>query len=226
VTNLGDLAARTAAADPARPLLTFYDDGTGEWVELSGNTFANWVSKTANLLVDGCGLGPGDTALVAVTPHWQTAAILVGCWAAGLSVESDGDVAFASAPVETSAADRFFLGLAAMGMPYRGELPDGWLDYISEVRPHGDHFRTGPPADPAYFGETHAAVLDRATARAKELGIPANGRVLVDVTTYPDPVDWLLAPLSASASIVLCKDVDATTLRRRAETERAGLTLS
>lgn len=226
MTDLGGLAARAAAGDPARPLLTFYDDGTGEWVELSGNTFANWVSKTANLLVDGCGLGPGDTALVAVPPHWQTAAILVGCWAAGLSVESDGDVAFASSAVDTSAADRFFLGLAAMGMPHRGELPAGWLDYIAEVRPHGDHFSPVTQVGPALFGETHAAVLARATARAGELGIPAGGRVLVDVTAYPDPVDWLLAPWAAGASIVVCKDVDAATLRRRAETERAGLTLS
>jgi hypothetical protein len=145
-------------------------------------------------------------------------------------------VAFASAPSpppatgqllpDTSAGDRFFLGLAPMGMPYRGELPDGWLDYITEVRPHGDHFRPVPLAGPALFGETQAEVLARATTRAKDLGIPANGRVLIDVTRYPDPVDWLLAPLTASASIVLCKDVDATTLRRRAETERAGLTLS
>jgi uncharacterized protein (TIGR03089 family) len=226
VTTLAELPARAAAADPARPLLTFYDDGTGEWVELSGNTFANWVAKTANLLVDGCGLGPGDTALVAVTPHWQTAAILAGCWAAGLSIESDGDVAFASSAVETTAADRFFLGLAAMGMPHRGDLPDGWLDYITEVRPHGDHFRPVPQAGPALFGETHAAVLDRAAARADALGIPKGGRVLIDVTRYPDPVDHLLAPWAAGASIVLCKDVDAATLRRRAETERAGLTLS
>lgn len=225
MTDLGGLAARAAAADPARPLITFYDDGTGEWVELSGNTFANWVSKTANLLVDGCGLGPGDTALVAVTPHWQTAAILVGCWAAGLSVEADGDVAFASSPVDTTAGDRFFLGLAAMGMPHRGDLPAGWLDYITEVRPHGDHFRPTPQAGPALFGEAHADVLTRATARAKELGIPAHGRVLIDVTRYPDPADWLLAPLVAGASVVLCRDVDAATLRRRAETERAGLAL-
>ncbi|GAA0898971.1 TIGR03089 family protein [Virgisporangium aurantiacum] len=233
MTTLADLPARTAAADPARPLLTFYDDGTGEWVELSGNTFANWVSKTANLLVDGCGLGPGDTALVAVTPHWQTAAILVGCWAAGVAVETDpdagADVAFASSAVDTSAGDRFFLGLAAMGMPYRGDLPTGWVDYIAEVRPHGDHFRPVTPVRPddlALGGETHAAVLARATARAGELGIPANGRVLVDVSRYPDPVDHLLAPWASAASIVLCKDVDATTLQRRAETERAGLTLS
>ena len=45
------------AGDPARPLLTWYDDGTGERVELSGATLGNWVAKTANLLVDGCGLG-------------------------------------------------------------------------------------------------------------------------------------------------------------------------
>jgi uncharacterized protein (TIGR03089 family) len=233
--TLADLPTRTAAADPARPLLTFYDDGTGEWVELSGNTFANWVSKTANLLVDGCGLGAGDTALVAVTPHWQTAAILVGCWAAGVAVETDpaaaADVAFSSgsAAIDTRAGDRFFLGLAAMGMPHRGDLPAGWADYITEVRPHGDHFRPVTPVrpdDPALGGETHAAVLTRATARAGELGVPAGGRVLVDVTRYPDPVDHLLAPWAAAASIVLCKDVDATTLRRRAETERAGLTLS
>ena len=112
-----------------------------------------------------------------------------------------------------------------MGMPYRGDLPDGWLDYIAEVRPHGDHFRPVASAGPALFGATQAEVLARATTRAKELGIPANGRVLIDVTKYSDPVDWLLAPLTASASIVLCKDVDAATLQRRAETERAGLSL-
>src|SRR5690606_31992912 len=33
----------------ARPLITFYDDATGERIELSGVTTANWVAKTANL---------------------------------------------------------------------------------------------------------------------------------------------------------------------------------
>src|SRR5215475_15146252 len=69
--------------DPARPVLTFYDDATGERTELSGTTLDNWVAKTANLLVDGCGLGPGDRAAVLLPPHWQTAAILLGAWAAG-----------------------------------------------------------------------------------------------------------------------------------------------
>ena len=61
-----DIASRASPArsrrDPTRPLLTWYDDATGERTELSGATLANWVAKTANLLVDGLGLGPGDRA--------------------------------------------------------------------------------------------------------------------------------------------------------------------
>ncbi len=90
--------AAVVALDPTRPLMTFYDDATGERVELSGATLANWVAKTANLLVDGAGLGPGQVAAVRLPPHWQTAAILLGCWSAGLAVDLAGsgiaDVAF------------------------------------------------------------------------------------------------------------------------------------
>src|SRR5690606_33707705 len=47
-----DLLSSALAADPGRPLVTFYDDATGERVELSVATFAYWVAKTANLLQD------------------------------------------------------------------------------------------------------------------------------------------------------------------------------
>src|SRR3712207_2384754 len=82
------LFERALAGDPAQPLLTYYDDGTGERVELSGATLDNWVAKTANLLVDTYGLAPGDRAAVLLPPHWQTAAVLLGCWSAGLSVST------------------------------------------------------------------------------------------------------------------------------------------
>jgi len=217
------LLGYATAADPAQPLLTWYDDGTGERVELSGLTLANWVSKTANLLVDGCGLGPFDEATVSLPPHWQTAAVLLGCWTAGLSVSPDGAVIFAASPVESAATDRFLLGLAPMGLPIRGATPAGWLDYVAEVRGHGDHF-AGPtvrPAQPALGGETHAALVARAAERAGELGIPAGGRVLIDAVGHPDPVDWLLAPLTVGASIVLCKHLDETARDSRAAAERA-----
>jgi uncharacterized protein (TIGR03089 family) len=218
------LLGRATAADPAQPLLTWYDDGTGERVELSGLTLANWVAKTANLLVDGCGLGPGDPATVLLPPHWQTAAVLLGCWTAGLSVEPDGAVIFATSQVESAAADRFLLGLAPMGLPMRGAMPAGWLDYVAEVRQHGDHFAPVGPVrtgQPALAGETHAALVARAAGRAGDLGIPAAGRLLIDADEHPDPVDWLLAPLTAGASIVLCKDLAGTARAGRAAAERA-----
>src|SRR5438046_10286260 len=86
MTTVGARFAAIVAVDPTRPLLTWYDDGNGERAELSGATLANWVAKTANLLVDGEGLEPGDGAGVLLPPHWQTAAILLGCWSAGLTV--------------------------------------------------------------------------------------------------------------------------------------------
>src|SRR5436190_11821700 len=86
MTTVGARLGAIVAADPTRPLLTWYDDGNGERVELSGATVANWVAKTANLLVDGVGVTPGDRAVTLLPPHWQSAAILLGCWSAGISV--------------------------------------------------------------------------------------------------------------------------------------------
>src|SRR5690242_9626951 len=94
--------AAVIASDANRPLVTYYDDATGERTELSGATLANWVAKTANMLVDGLGLGTGDRAALALPPRWQTAAVLLGCWSAGLAVDlgpftTGADVGFATA---------------------------------------------------------------------------------------------------------------------------------
>jgi acyl-CoA synthetase (AMP-forming)/AMP-acid ligase II len=82
-----ELLRRRVAADPANPLVTFYDDATGERVELSARTFDNWVAKTANFLVDGLGAEPGTRAVLVLPPHWQTAVWLMACWSAGLVAE-------------------------------------------------------------------------------------------------------------------------------------------
>ena len=55
-----DLLAAALRRDAAAPLVTHYDDATGERVELSGATLANWVAKTANLLQDEFDVGPGS----------------------------------------------------------------------------------------------------------------------------------------------------------------------
>src|SRR5687767_8401524 len=98
-------------------MLTWYDGGTGERTELSGATLANWVSKTANLLVDGLGLSEGDVAVVKLPPHWQTAAITLACWTVGLSVvaEGRGDVSFGLPGEEAD----FAVGLHPFALPVR-----------------------------------------------------------------------------------------------------------
>ncbi|MEH1097699.1 TIGR03089 family protein [Micromonospora sp. CPCC 205561] len=220
--NIARVFADAIATDPTRPLLTWYDDATGERTELSGATLANWVAKTANLLVDEVGAGPGDVAGVLLPPHWQTAAVLLGCWSAGLTVADtpgDVDVLFVAATrlaeaEAWSAGERYVLALDPFALPMR-QVPPGFADYVSEVRAHGDHFSPYATGDP---GETE--LLGRATARATELGVVPGDRVLIDTGTYPDPVDWLLAPLAAGATTVLCANTDPARLLSRAASER------
>ncbi|MGI5212211.1 TIGR03089 family protein [Plantactinospora sp. CA-290183] len=226
--NIARVFTAAVAADPARPLLTWYDDATGDRTELSGATLANWVAKTANLLVDSAGLAPGDPVGVLLPPHWQTAAVLLGAWSAGAAVHDDParpvDVLFAAADrIDAAAAwpagDRYALALAPFAAPLR-ELPAGYADYVVEVRGHGDHFSPYPQGGPQ-----DAELVGRAARRATELGIGAGDRVLIDAARHPDPVDWLLAPLSVGASVVLCGRLDADRLAGRVGTERVSVEL-
>jgi uncharacterized protein (TIGR03089 family) len=231
--TVGRLFARTVAVDPTRPVLTWYDDTTGERIELSGATLDNWVAKTANLLVEGAGFGVGDRAAVLLPPHWQTAAVLLGCWSAGLTVGGADlaapDVLFATAgeadELAPAAAERYALGLAPMGAPL-SEVPAGYTDYVVEVRGHGDRFTPYAdigPADPALAGATaatHGELCRRAADRAAALGLRDGDRVLIDATAHPDPLDWLLAPLAVTATIVLSGQLDPDQVDRRAADEK------
>lgn len=232
-TTIPQVLASAVRRDPASPLLTFYDDTSGDRTELSGATLDNWVAKTANLLVDGLGLGAGDTAAVTLPPHWQTAAILLGVWSAGVAAEisdpESADVLF-TAPDQTAttkAPDRYATGLLPFAMPLR-ELPAGFADYVLEVRQFGDHFPGQPVTadDPALNDRSHADVLAAAAARATELGITAGGRVLVDAATHADPVAWLLAPLVTGASIVLCAHLDPAKVTSRVDAEKVTLVIA
>jgi uncharacterized protein (TIGR03089 family) len=246
--TVGALLKNLVGSDPTRPLLTYYDHRTGERTELSGATLDNWVAKTANLVVDGCGLARGDTAAVWLPPHWQTAAILLGCWTAGLSVafgaadDTGTGVAFAgtemieAAPVELApgAGERYALGLAPLGMPL-AVAPAGWTDYIVEVRGHGDRYSGPHPvaSAPAWVRPdrkitTQSEFCAAARRRAGELGMPAGGRVLIDGEAHPGPTEWLLAPLAAGASIVLAVgygEVHNDGMAALATAERADVTL-
>jgi uncharacterized protein (TIGR03089 family) len=228
-TTISRALASAVRHFPTTPLLTYYDDASGDRTELSGATLDNWVSKTANLLLDGVGLTPGDTVAVLMPPHWQTAAVLLGVASAGLTadlVDRPGAVdALFTTPSGVAAAadkvtlDRYATGLLPFAMPLPS-VPDGYQDYVLEVRNYGDHFG-GAPAGP-----DDSSLLSRAASRAAELGITAGARVLIDAGAYADPMDWLFAPLVAGASIVLCTTLDPSKLDARKNTEKVSLALT
>jgi uncharacterized protein (TIGR03089 family) len=244
----GDLLTAVLRREPAAPLVTYYDDLSGERTELSATTLANWVAKTANLLQEEFDVGPGSTVAVSLPVHWQTAAVLLGVWSCGAAVldtAGEDDDRFAEADVVLAAADRLppleeqdlpelmGLSLHPLGLGMAGYVGPA-RDFALEVRAHGDVFTPWQPPDPTGPGLllgggelTLGGLVATATELADRLGIVAGDRVLVDERTATEagPVAWLLAPLAAGASLVLGRSVAAAGLAHRAETERVTATL-
>jgi uncharacterized protein (TIGR03089 family) len=235
------LLAKALARDPARPLLTYYDDATGERAELSATTLANWVAKTANLLQEELALAPGDRVAVLLPTHWQTAAILLAIWSAGGVAGTDPEdaaVAFtdlARLPRVLAAqpGDVAALSLAPLGGGL-DEPVDGAIDYATAVRVQADRFTPYlpvpdyvPAVDTADGVLSAADLVARARERATELGLHETDRVL-SVLAWQDPADWvdgLLSPLAAGASLVLCAHPDPAELIHRAEAEHVTASL-
>jgi uncharacterized protein (TIGR03089 family) len=222
----------------ARPLITFYDDATGERVELSGTTTANWAAKAANLLREECDIEPGTAVAMLLPAHWQTAAVLLAAWWCGAAVVTEPgdaewvlcdadrvDIALASGPAGGVVA----LSLDAFGKGVPG-LPGGVVDFATEVRLQGDEFAPWTPvpdSTPALDGATIAEVLAGARARAAELGLSRSDRVLstLEWNTAAGLRDGLLAVLAAEASLVQVRNPDEAALERRAATERTTVRL-
>jgi uncharacterized protein (TIGR03089 family) len=230
------LFAASLRAEPTRPLVTFYNDATGERIELSARSLANWVAKTHFLLIDELGLGVGDTALVAAPTDWITVAILLGCWSAGLSVTAtaaeSAAVAFVTADtvaIADSIPDVFAIDLAAMSRSSVNP-PAPAADYVTAVRPQPDawagvRFAAGP-ADAAIDGITRAQLTTQVSARATELGIPAGARVLFEGgwTGAPGWIDGLLVPLSVGGSTVLVVNADSDSAKRERRIQQEQVT--
>ncbi len=247
VADVPALLGAGAVAGVEQPLLTYYDDATGERRELSATALAGWASRTTGLLRRGCGLDAGDRVAVLLPPHWQTAAVLLGAWSAGLAVsfrlwataglavhephaDEPLDAVFVAHNRLTSwlenvpdARHRFVLGLAP-GAVVMDEVPAGYRDYLAEVGRYTD----GLPAS-APIRRGAAASVDGTTFRewgslayevAASMDLHAGDRLLVDVAEHEHPLKWLLAPLAVGASVVLCANLDPADVDARAAAER------
>ena len=129
-----DALRRRIARQGAQPLLTYYDGRDGSRIELSALTFANWVDKTANLIVD---LGhedgePIDIALAATHPaHWVTLAWVAAAWQRGCPVNpgvSGADLLVVGPGDRSRAAVTVACSLHPLGLGFL-VAPEGAVDY-------------------------------------------------------------------------------------------------
>ncbi|WP_286253441.1 TIGR03089 family protein [Streptomyces graminofaciens] len=240
-----DLLRSALAADPARPLVTFYDDATGERVELSVATFANWVAKTANLLQGELSVEPGDRVALLLPAHWQTAVWLLACSSVGVVADVAGDPA--AADVVVSGPDTLDAALACRGervalalRPLGGRFPQppaGFVDYAVEVPSQGDRFvpyASVDPDEPALIVAgrefSGAEVVERARDEATGLGLTGPGSRLLSglgYDTWEGLSAGLYAPLATGGSVVLCRHLEQLgegALDKRIESERVTAT--
>ncbi len=220
------------------PRITYYDDASGERIEVSTVTLANWAAKTANLLRDEMGAGPGSRVAVLLPAHWQTAAVLLGVWWIGAEVVIDprpadpADLALctldrlAEADDAVNGGEVAVLSLDPFGKPAAG-LPIGLIDYATAVRVHGDQVVPERVPGPALDGRGVGEVLESARRSAERQGLTGGDRVMSD-KTWASPqelIDNLLAVLAAGASLVQLSNPDPAALDRRRETEKVTRTL-
>lgn len=233
---LPGLLARLTA-DPGRPRLTWYGDD-GERVELSGHVLDNWVTKTANLLVEEYQAGPLTRILLDLPVHWRSVVWAMATWRVGACVtlppagRPDLVVTHEPARHAGEGVDIVAVALPALARSIEGQLPPGAVDATSAVMTYGDVLTWMPeptPTAPAIkVGDllvTHASLEQWAQGVLDRLGeCPPGGRVLVSVPAdaLADGLGLALAALALDGSVVLCAPgIDAVARQRIARAELA-----
>lgn len=218
-TTLVDLAARVDR--PTSPLVTYYDLDTGERVELSGVTTANWVAKTANFLIDELDAEIGTRVRIGLPTHWLRVVWLLSAWQVGaVVVERDARVAVTGPDLTADEPERVASALLPFGVRFP-EPPAGFWDIGVEV----------PGQPDIYLGLSFPAPDDAAVdltgltgTHADLLATPPDPRRLV--LTEGDlarDAGLLVAACRGGGSLVLCRGGGAEAVERVAVQEQATI---
>jgi len=237
-SSFPDVWRGALALGPSRPFLTYYDDHTGERVELSYATFDNWVAKTANLIQDELALAPGDEVAILLPTHWQTPIWLLACWTAGVvaTVGEDPGAAERAAAVVAGPdrlqealackGERIALALRPLGAPFPS-VPQGFTDYAAVAPAQPDAFTPYAPitADtPALVADGGSWTQGELVRDAARWGLSAGSRVLTGCA-YDSRLEIraaLTSELAVGASLVLCRNVDPSRLPGRMASEKVN----
>ncbi len=225
-TLLADLLQR----DPGRPLITFYDHASGERTELSVTTYANWVAKTASLLVEELDLERGRTARLDLPVHWLGPVLLGAAWTVGLVVTEADDADLVCCGPETlgrwadEAPGRVVLATALhpLGLRFPEPVPAGVHDLGVEVWSQPDSFAAYDPPGPddlATTALTHAEMCEAAAAGSL---LSDGGRLLSETNpASPSGLASFTEPLVRGGSVVLVAHPDPARVHETYDAERA-----
>ena len=216
----------------SEPLITYYDLATSERTELSGVSFANWVDKTSNLLVDELMIEPADQvelSLAATHPaHWVTLVWELACWQVGAVVtlgQPSSAQVLAAGPDQVGEsgqnAQLVICSLHPLGLGLPQPPTGGAVDYALEVRGQPDQHAASPQSGlaPAWRDHerqlTQAELVDRPTP-------PARRRLIRPGDPWTTAGAALLDPLlGGGSSVIVVGPAEEGTLARIASQERA-----
>lgn len=201
--------------------MTYYRPDAGVRIELSAQTFTNWVDKTANLITTELDLSEGDTAAHLLAEHhpihWVSLVWTAALWQVGVCVApAPADLAIVGPEAERedfasplSDADQVVAcSLHPLGLGFSTDLPAEVVDYGTAVRSQPDVF-LGVAATPgADLWEdssgtfTWAQLSDLARTRLGADG--SYGRRMVrPADARSGLLEGLVAPLLGDGSAVL-----------------------
>ena len=236
MTTFADVLARQLRADSSRPLITFYDESTGERVELSVTTYANWVAKVSSLLAEEHELERGQSLCVDLPAHWLGPVFLGAAWTVGLVVTGPedgvpdavvcGPASLARWAVLAEDLPVLACSLLPLGVRFTDPLPAGVHDVGVEVWSQPDAFTPWDapgPDDPATGTSYGAATQDQTwrTAAAGSL-LTDGGRLLTEANPASPPgIATFTEPLVRGGSLVLVTHAGPERLEAIYATERA-----
>jgi uncharacterized protein (TIGR03089 family) len=236
VTIFADVLARQLRGDSSRPFITFYDDGTGERVELSVTTYANWVAKAASLLAEEHDLERGQTLCVDLPAHWLGPVFLGAAWAVGLVVTAPDDGTPDAVVCGPDGLGRWTpyadgipvlaCSLLPLGVRFRDPLPPGVHDVGVEVWSQPDAFTPWDPpgADDLATGPSYGGATQGETWRTAAAGslLTDGGRLLTEANPASPPgLATFTEPLVRDGSLVLVAHAGLGRLETTYAAERA-----
>lgn len=195
----GEILPILVRRDASAPVITYYDDATGERIELSAKVLSMWAAKAAHWLLDEMLIEPGQrVSLRLPARHWRSIYWAFGVWSLGATVVTTDDD-FAEAVVSMDGSGDLSEPEASLG--------------VSEITGFPDTFGT-----PITAAVTDLA-LNAITYGELVSEDPGAARTLLTHTDSAQTLAAVAAVLSGGGSVVLVRGEDRSQRDRRCAQE-------